>query len=283
MTGSEGMTPGGYETIVFRKPTTFFQVSPQPRGRQNPGIHGPPMVAERLQKLMAAAGVGSRRRAEELLRAGRVAINGRVAQLGDRGDPQRDDIRLDGRPLRPAAPPLLLLLNKPAGVVSSCSDPQGRPIVLDLLPPELARGSGLHPVGRLDAESRGALLLSNDGELTLRLTHPRYQHRKTYRVRVSGRPDAATLARWAAGVPLDGRPSAAVQLRRLGDQGTDTWLELVMTEGRNRQIRRTAELLGHPVRDLQRIAIGPIQLGELPEGRWRRVDRQEWGDQDPRP
>ena len=241
------------------------------------------MPAERLQKLMAAAGLCSRRRAEELLRAGRVQRNGQVAQLGDRGDPERDEICVDGRPLQPAAAPLLLLVNKPAGVVSSCHDPEGRPIVLDLLPPELARGQGLHPVGRLDAASRGALLLSNDGDLTLRLTHPRFEHRKTYHVRVEGEPDAQTLERWARGVPLDGQPSQPVPLRRLPQRGNGTLLELVMTEGRNRQIRRTAELLGHPVRDLQRIAIGPIQLGELPEGRWRRVDRQEWGDQDPRP
>ena len=241
------------------------------------------MPAERLQKLMAAAGLCSRRRAEELLRAGRVQRNGQVAQLGDRGDPERDEISVDGRPLQPAAAPLLLLVNKPAGVVSSCHDPEGRPIVLDLLPPELARGRGLHPVGRLDAASRGALLLSNDGDLTLRLTHPRFEHRKTYHVRVEGEPDAQTLERWARGVPLDGQPSQPVPLRRLPQRGNGTLLELVMTEGRNRQIRRTAELLGHPVRDLQRIAIGPIRLGELPEGRWRRVDRQEWGDQDPRP
>jgi pseudouridine synthase len=241
------------------------------------------MAAERLQKLMAASGLCSRRRAEDLLRAGRVEINGRVAQLGDKGDPQHDDIRLDGQPLRPAAEPLLLLLNKPVGVLSSCHDPEGRPVVLDLLPGELARGRGLHPVGRLDAESRGALLLSNDGALTLQLTHPRYAHRKTYRVWVQGHPDRACLTRWARGVPLDGSTSQPVQLRRLDQRADQTQLELVMTEGRNRQIRRTAELLGHPVRDLQRVAIGPIALGALPEGRWRRVDRQEWNIQEPRP
>jgi pseudouridine synthase len=241
----------------------------------------PPPV--RLQKLLAAAGLCSRRRAEQLLIAGRVQLNGRVAQLGERADPTLDDIRLDGRPLRAAAPPQLILLNKPAGVLSSCHDPQGRPIVLDLLPDELARGQGLHPVGRLDADSRGALLLSNDGALTLRLSHPRYEHRKTYRVWVQGTPSATTLARWAAGVALDGRPSQPVELRPLRTQAGDTLLELVLREGRNRQIRRTADLLGHPVRDLQRVAIGPIQLGALPEGRWRRVDRQEWADQDGQP
>jgi pseudouridine synthase len=241
------------------------------------------VASERLQKLMAAAGLCSRRRAEELLRDGRVLLNGRVAQLGDRADPSCDDIRLDGRPLRAAAPPQLILLNKPPGVLSSCHDPQGRAIVLDLLPPELARGQGLHPVGRLDAESRGALLLSNDGALTLRFTHPRYQHRKTYRVWVQGTPSTDTLARWARGVPLDGRPSQPVTVRQLDSHRGDSLLELVLREGRNRQIRRTAELLGHPVRDLQRVAIGGIALGALPEGRWRRVDRQEWEHQDSLP
>jgi pseudouridine synthase len=241
----------------------------------------PPQGA-RLQKLLANAGLCSRRRAEELLRAGRVQLNGQVAQLGDRGDPSRDDIRLDGRPIGAAAPPLVLLLNKPPGVVSSSRDPEGRPTVLDLLPPELARGQGLHSVGRLDLESRGALLLSNDGALTLRLTHPRYQHRKTYRVWISGDPSPTVLEQWARGVPLDGTPSQPVRVRRLAGEGNRTLLELVMREGRNRQIRRTAEVLGHQVHDLQRVAIGPIALGELPQGRWRRVDPQEWGDQDPR-
>lgn len=241
------------------------------------------MPEERLQKLIAAAGLGSRRKAETLLLAGRISVNGRVAQLGDRADPERDAISLDDRPLRPAAAPLVLLLNKPAGVVCSCSDPEGRPIVLDLLPPELARGQGLHPVGRLDTHSRGALLLSNNGSLTLQLTHPRFQHSKTYLVWVRGQPSQAVLDRWARGVPLDGSPSQPVTLRRLAQRAGATQLELVMHEGRNRQIRRTAELLGHPVLDLQRVAIGSIALGELPEGRWRRLDRQEWPDQHTRP
>ena len=241
------------------------------------------MPEERLQKLIAAAGLGSRRHAETLLRAGRVSVNGRIAQLGERADPERDTIQLDGRSLRAAQPPLVLLLNKPAGVVSSCRDPEGRPIVLDLLPPELARGQGLHPVGRLDVHSRGALLLSNHGALTLQLTHPRFQHSKTYRVWVRGLPSRAVLDQWARGVPLDGQPSQPVTLHRLDQRSDATQLQLVMHEGRNRQIRRTAELLGHPVLDLERIAIGSIELGELPEGRWRRLDPQEWPQQDTRP
>ena len=241
------------------------------------------MPEERLQKLIAAAGHGSRRQAETLLRAGRVSVNGRVAQLGERADPSCDAICLDGRPLAAAAAPLVLLLNKPAGVMCSCHDPLGRPIVLDLLPPELARGQGLHPVGRLDFNSRGALLLSNNGALTLQLTHPRFEHSKTYRIWVRGEPSRDTLERWRRGVPLDGSPSQPVRVRHLGRERDATQLELEMREGRNRQIRRTAELLGHPVLDLQRVAVGSIQLGELPEGRWRRLDPEEWPQPDTRP
>ena len=237
-----------------------------------------PMADERLQKLIAAAGLCSRRHAETLLRQGRVSVNGQVAALGDKADPSRDAISLDGQPLRPPQAPLVLLLNKPAGGMSSCHDPDGRPIVLDLLPKELANGHGLHPVGRLDFYSRGALLLSNNGALTLQLTHPRFQHSKTYRIWVRGLPSAETLARWRAGVPLDGQPSQTVEVRELQHTQGESQLELVMREGRNRQIRRTAEQLGHPVLDLQRVAIGSVQLADLPEGRWRRLDPQEWPD-----
>lgn len=227
------------------------------------------MPRERLQKVMAAAGFCSRRRGEELLRQGRVRVNGVRAGLGDQADPSLDRIEIDGRPLQAPPRSRTLLLHKPEGVLCTCHDPHGRPTVLDLLPPELRRGQGLHPVGRLDADSRGALLLSNDGDLTLRLTHPRYGHRRTYRVWVQGHPTRDSLERWRLGVPLDGRPSQPVQLRVTGREADSTLLELQMGEGRNRQIRRTAGLLGHPVLDLLRTAIGPVQLGELPEGRWR--------------
>lgn len=234
------------------------------------------MAAERLQKLMAAAGLCSRRRAEELLRSGAVRVNGTLAQLGERADPSCDLIEVHGQPLRPRPAPLLLMLNKPAGIVCSCHDPGGRPTVLDLLPKELRSNQGLHPVGRLDTESRGALLLSNQGDLTLRLTHPRYRHRKTYRVWLRGHPSESHLRQWAEGVPLDGKPSQGVELRVIDQSPTATCLELVMGEGRNRQIRRTAALLGYSVLDLQRLAVGPIELHGLPEGRWRRLDHQEW-------
>lgn len=233
------------------------------------------MAAERLQKLLAAAGLCSRRQAEELLRSGRVWVNGRPAQLGDRADPQRDELRVDGRRLPSAAAPLTLLLHKPLGVHCTCHDPAGRRTVLDLLPPELARGQGLHPVGRLDADSHGALLLSNEGQLTLALTHPRFSHPRTYRVWVAGHPDGACLEAWRLGVPLDGRPSRPVMVRSLRQQQDRTLLELVLREGRNRQIRRTAALLGHPVLDLLRLAVGPVRLGDLPPGAWRPLTPQE--------
>jgi pseudouridine synthase len=229
------------------------------------------MAAVRLQKLLAGAGLCSRRQAEMLLRQGRVRVNGVVAGIGDRAEADRDRIDVDGSPLPPAVRGLTLLLNKPVGVLCTCSDPHGRPTVLDLLPPRLLRRGGLHPVGRLDAESRGALLLTNDGRLTLRLTHPRYGHRKTYRVWVEGTPDAASLDRWRAGVALDERPALPVEIRVIRRHDDATLLELVMREGRNRQIRRTADLLGHPVLDLQRTAIGPLTLAGLPEGRWRQI------------
>jgi pseudouridine synthase len=232
--------------------------------------------SERLQKLIAAAGFCSRRQAEALLRAGLVVVNGAKAHLGEKADPLKDRILVDGRLLEPRPDPLVLLMNKPSGVLCSCRDPQGRPTVLDLLPPELRRGKGLHPVGRLDADSRGALLLSNQGQLTLHLTHPRYNHLKTYRVLVRGRPPAEVLQRWRRGICLDGRPTQPVGIEVLNRSSGSTWLTVVMGEGRNRQIRRTAASLGYPVLDLQRLAIGSLHLGGLTEGQWRHLDRREW-------
>ena len=249
--------------MLFRKHSILFVV---PR----PGENGA-MAQERLQKLIAGSGLCSRRHAETLLRQGLVRVNGQVASLGEQADPSRDQIFVDGQRLAAPPPPLTLLINKPPGVLCTCSDPRGRTTVLDLVPERWRQGHGLHPVGRLDADSRGALLLSNDGALTLRLTHPRFGHRKTYRVWVEGHPSAETLQRWQAGVPLDGVASAPVVVRALRQNRQATLLDVRMGEGRNRQIRRTAEQLGHPVRDLQRLAIGPIRLGALQEGQWRRV------------
>ena len=232
------------------------------------------MTRQRLQKLIAAAGLCSRRRAEEWLQAGRVTVDGQVARVGDQADPQQQTIHVDGQPLPSRGVARVLLINKPVGVICSCDDPQGRRTVLDLLPPE--HRAGLHPVGRLDADSHGALLLTDLGELTLKLTHPRYSHAKTYRVWVEGVPSEAVLDRWRQGLPLDGRRTRPAKLRRLRVRGDRSLLEIELREGRNRQIRRMAEALGHPVLDLQRTAIAGLALGDLPEGCWIWLSEGEW-------
>ena len=231
-------------------------------------------MRQRLQKLMSAAGHCSRRQAEELLRQGRVEVNGRTAGIGDQADPEIDRVCVDGSPLAKNTTERVLLLNKPPGVISSCHDPQGRKTVLDLIPPDLRQG--LHPVGRLDADSRGALLLSNQGELTLKLTHPRYAHSKTYRVTLSGTPSRSRLQRWRQGVELDGSRTLPASVTLLHSQGDHSVLEVILREGRNRQIRRIASLLGYAVLDLQRVAIGGLALGSIEEGCWRELSRQEW-------
>ena len=232
------------------------------------------MTRQRLQKLIAAAGLCSRRTAEAWIEAGRVNVDGQVSTLGDQADPDSQVIQVDGRPLCPRREPTVLLINKPPGVISTCRDPRGRSTVLDLLPRPLRQG--LHPVGRLDADSRGALLLTDQGELTLRLTHPRFDHAKTYRVWVEGTPLDTTLQRWRRGVSLDGTRTRSAEVRVLQRRSDRTLLEVVLLEGRNRQIRRVADLLGHPVLDLQRVAIAGLRLGPLPEGRWRHLSRGEW-------
>lgn len=232
------------------------------------------VTRQRLQKLIASAGVCSRRKAEDLLRDRRVHVNGQLATLGDQADLDVDTIEVDGHPLRTAPQARVLLLNKPPGVICSCRDPQRRRTVLELLPPDLREG--LHPVGRLDAESRGALLLSNQGELTLKLTHPRYNHRKTYRVTVAGLPSEKQLIQWRRGVVLDGTVTRPAEVNLVKKSPQASVLEVILREGRNRQIRRVALSLGHRVLDLQRIAIGTLTLGSMREGCWRELSRQEW-------
>ena len=234
------------------------------------------MVRERIQKLISASGICSRRRAEKLIRQGRVSINAQQAQLGHRADRDCDDIRIDGQLLRVPEPPRVVLLNKPAGVICSCRDPYGRITVLDLLPP--SKRAGVHPVGRLDVNSRGALLLTNCGNFTLRVTHPRYKQTKVYKVWVRGELSEQALNRWRDGVTLDGRITmpAAVTIQHLDYQRGRSLLEVRLREGRNRQIRRIAEALGYPVQDLQRTAIGHINLSGLAEGRWRQLSVSEW-------
>lgn len=235
------------------------------------------MTTERLQKVLAHWGVASRRHAETLIRSGQVFVNGQQAQLGDKVDPTRDRIEYRGQLLNPPRPPqrLYLLLHKPKGVLCTCHDPQGRPTVLDLLPPMYRRVGGLHPVGRLDADSSGALLLTNDGAFTYYLSHPRHHVPKTYRVWVEGQPSPRVLQQWREGVPLEGRMTLPAQVKLLGTKGDRALLEIVLYEGRNRQIRRVAAQLGYPVLTLQRISIGPVHLGNLPPKAVRPLNRQE--------
>ncbi|BAZ16188.1 hypothetical protein NIES4071_80630 [Calothrix sp. NIES-4071] len=233
----------------------------------------------RLQKVLSQWGVASRRQAEEMIRHSRVRINGTVASLGQKVDPERDMITVDGKAITTVERPSLiyLLLNKPVGVVSTCDDPQGRTTVLDLLPKELNSGLGIHPVGRLDAESTGALILTNDGDLTYSLTHPKHSIPKTYRVLVQGQVSDVVLSEWRQGVMLDGRKTRPAQVYVVKKMPTQTRLEIILFEGRNRQIRRVAQQLGHPVIELHRTAIGSIELqktgqSKLPEGSYRYLE-----------
>ena len=232
------------------------------------------MSEQRLQKLIAAAGVCSRRKAEHLLLQERVTVDGRLATVGDRADPTKQSIRVDGVPLKLERAPFVLMINKPVGYVCTCHDTHGRPTVLDLIPNRFR--TGLHPVGRLDADSRGALLLSNYGDFTLKLTHPRYDHLKTYHVWVKGQPSLRALQHWTSGIILDGRRTRPANVHALQSESSSTLLEITLMEGRNRQIRRIAALLGHPVLDLQRIAIAGLSLGSLAEGAFRKLSQYEW-------
>ncbi len=226
-------------------------------------------MAERLQKILSQWGIASRREAEQMILDGRVVLNGTVVNLGQKADPQIDLIQVDGCSIQSAErpQPLHLLLHKPAGVLSTCRDPWQRPTVLDLLS-ESYRLAGLHPVGRLDLDTTGALLLTNDGEVTFCLTHPRYHVPKTYQAWVEGHPPESTLQVWRDGVVLSGQRTLPAEVRvldrRLGPE-VGTKLEIILREGRNRQIRRVAQQLGYPVLQLHRTAIGPIKL--QPEAR----------------
>jgi pseudouridine synthase len=229
----------------------------------------------RLQKILSQAGVASRRAAETLIAEGRVSINGRtVREMGTKADPATDDIRLDGRRVKSAERQRYILLYKPAGYVTTRSDPQRRRTVIDLL-----RGvrEYVYPVGRLDYDTEGLLLLTNDGELAARLTHPRHGVERTYEAKVAGLPDADALDRLRTGIPLDGRRTlpADVMLLNPGRRDHDGVLRLTIREGRNRQVRRMCEAVGHPVRALKRTRIGPISDRRLKPGEWRELTAEE--------
>tara|TARA_Y100001968_G_C19418268_1_gene750224 strand:- start:545 stop:1303 length:759 start_codon:yes stop_codon:yes gene_type:complete len=227
----------------------------------------------RIQKIIAAYGYCSRRKAELLLIENRVKVNGDVAKIGDKTDPNIDKILIDDIPLIKRPEIKTLLVNKPVGVISSCIDPSGRKTVIDLVPEFLRQG--LHPIGRLDFNSRGAILLTNFGELTLQLTHPKYSHLKTYEVWVKGLPKEKTLSKWREGILLEQNMTREANIIKIKDNRVNTLLSVGLREGRNRQIRRVAEILGHPVLDLKRISIGGIDIKGLKEGDWRFIKSSE--------
>lgn len=230
------------------------------------------MPQERLQKILAAAGAASRRGAEKLIAAGRVAVDGRVVtELGSKADPETQTVTLDGEPLTVAGLEYWLA-HKPVGVVSTVSDPQGRTKVTDLLPTEAGR---VVPVGRLDYDSEGLLLMTNDGELTARLLHPRYHVPKKYLVWVLGRPDEAALRTLREGVDLEDGRTAPARVERAGAERGLAKLAITVGQGKKRMVRRMCEAVGHPVKRLVRLAMGPLTLGDLPAGQARRLTGKE--------
>jgi 23S rRNA pseudouridine2605 synthase len=227
---------------------------------------------ERLQKVLAAAGIASRRDCEELIREGRVAINGKVIRiLGARVDPERDEITLDGKPIQQAKLRSYAMLNKPAGVVSTAEDTHGRPTVVDLVPSE----ARLFPVGRLDMDSEGLIILTDDGALTQRLTHPSFAIEKEYRVLLDQAPSTEAIRQWREGVELDGEMTAPAVVSLLEKTDEGAWVRVVLHEGRKRQIREVAKLLGYEVLRLIRVREGPLELGDLPSGQWRSLTDEE--------
>jgi 23S rRNA pseudouridine2605 synthase len=238
------------------------------------------MSTVRLQKIIAAAGIASRRKAEEMITSGRVTVNGQVVtELGSKADPERDHIRVDGKLLHGAERYEYLLMNKPRGYVTTVSDPEGRPTVMHLLRGVNAR---VYPVGRLDYTSEGLLLMTNDGELAYKLTHPSSHVPRTYLVKVSGKPSAEALGKLRSGIEIGGA-SAPGSLPRTRTSPTriqllrdapNPWYEITLFEGRNRQVRRMFEEVGHHVEKIKRVKMGTLEL-DVPPGEFRKLSREE--------
>ncbi|KAB2962710.1 MAG: rRNA pseudouridine synthase, partial [Thermoanaerobaculia bacterium] len=237
------------------------------------------MTLERIQKIVARAGIAARRKAEDLIREGRVTVNGRVALIGEKADPAADSIKIDGKRVQPGREHRYLLLNKPRGYLTAVSDPDGRPTVLELVPPPMRRA--LVPVGRLDFQTEGLLILTDDGELANRLSHPRYGCHKTYEVKVKGAPEESKIERLRRGIVLDGRRTAPCRIETLrvtsvrGEEGGNAWFRVELSEGRTRQIREMFFRVGHPVQKLRRVAIGPLEDPDLPVGELRDLTERE--------
>lgn len=231
------------------------------------------MAEERLQKILSEAGVASRRKAEEMIRKGQVQVNGHTAALGDKADPRRDKVTVRGQLLQADAPQhIYLMLHKPRGYITTMADEKGRKCVAELIKDVPGR---VYPVGRLDRESEGLLLLTNDGDFANTMTHPGHEVSKTYRVTVRPGITEEQLTRLCVGVPLDGKPTAPAQVHVLSKEPGRVVLEFTLHEGRNREIRRMCEEVGLQVARLKRIAIGPLRLGMLQPGQWRNLEIAE--------
>lgn len=236
------------------------------------------MSEERIQKILARAGVASRRKSEELIEAGRVTVNGRVATLGDKADPETDHLKLDGKRIEPRTEFHYLVMNKPAGVMSTRHDPEGRPTVLDLVPETYRKA--LVPVGRLDFQTEGLLLLTDDGDFAHRIAHPRYGCTKVYEVKVKDRPAAEDLEKLRRrGAVIEGRRVVPVKIEPLQvpgpREGKNTWWTVELAQGRTRQIREMFFRIGHPVQRLRRVAVGPLRDPNLQPGMVRELTEAE--------
>lgn len=229
-------------------------------------------MEERLQKILAYAGYGSRRSCEELIIAGRVTVNGKIAHLGSKADIRKDEIKLDGNIVRPPQKFQYIALYKPRGVISTVSSPDQRTTVRDLIPVE----GNIYPVGRLDLTSEGLTLLTNDGELANKLTHPRYGHEKEYKVLVARHPDEKQLDAWRHGVVLqDGFHSSPAQVEVMAQSGKGSWLKVILKEGHKHQIRETCQQIGLPVVSIIRTRIASVRLGKLKPNQWRHLTQEE--------
>ena len=232
-------------------------------------------VEIRLQKVIADAGVASRRKAEELIRQGRVTVNGRVStEMGLKVDPARDHVKVDGRHLKPAAPKAYVMLHKPGGVLTTLEGPgvEGRLTVQQFLRGVKQR---VVPVGRLDYDTEGLLLLTNDGELAQRLLHPRYHVPKTYLMKVKGVLEDVQIRTLESGVRLEDGLTRPAQVRKVRKTEENSWIELTISEGRTHQVKRMLEAVGHPVLKLKRLRFGPLKLGLLPPGEYRFLTDEE--------
>lgn len=229
-------------------------------------------MEERLQKILSQYGIASRRKAEELIKEGRVTVNGQIAQLGQKADPERDYIKVDGKLLVKPEPKVYYAFYKPRKVITSLIDPEGRPTIKDFIKGIKFR---VYPVGRLDYDSEGLLLLTNDGELAYQVMHPSSKIEKTYLVKVDGIIDEEKLAKLKKGVKIEGRLARAVNVTLIKKLKANSWIKITLHEGRKRQIRKMLEKVGHPVIRLIRVAIDGVQLGDLKAGEYRVLTKEE--------